>query len=172
MSFPSFTFVCSTFLFLQELPHSWIHAQDAPELIELKEESSQDAQDVYADGAAYQNGGKYAIAIEEWVKFRDQFSDDPKAAKSIYYLGICSLQLKKYDDAAAAFEFTATRYAKHENSEAAFFYWGRTRYAQAFGSQDEKLRSKHLQAAVSAFDQQLKSFEKGAMAADAHFPSR
>ena len=97
-----FTFVCSTFLFLQELPHSWIHAQDAPELIELKEESSQDAQDVYADGAAYQNGGKYAIAIEEWVKFRDQFSDDPKAPKSIYYLGICSLQLKKYDDAAAA----------------------------------------------------------------------
>ena len=164
-----FTFVCSTFLFLQELPHSWIHAQDAPELIELKEESSQDAQDVYADGAAYQNGGKYAIAIEEWVKFRDQFSDDPKAPKSIYYLGICSLQLKKYDDAAAAFEFTATRYAKHENSEAAFFYWGRTRYAQAFGSQDEKLRSEHLQAAVSAFDQQLKSFEKGAMAADAHF---
>ena len=29
------------------------------------------------------------------------------------------------------------------------FFW-EERYAQAFGSQDEKLRSKHLQAAVSA----------------------
>ena len=62
-------------------------AQELPEVIELKSESSEDAQDVYADGASYQNGGKFEIAIEEWVKFRDTYSDDPLAPKSIYYLG-------------------------------------------------------------------------------------
>ena len=141
----------------------------AQEVIELKAESSGDAEDIYADGAAYQNGGKFEIAIEEWVKFRDEYSDDPLAPKSIYYLGICSLQLQKYDDAAAAFEFTATRYAKHENSESAYFYWGRTRYAQGLSSQDAKQRSELLTIAMTAFDKQLELFGKGAMADQAHY---
>ena len=137
--------------------------QEPPEVIELKSESSEDAEDVYADGASYQNGGKFEIAIEEWVKFRDTYSDDPLAPKSIYYLGICSLQLQKYDDAAAAFEFAATRYEKHENSESAYFYWGRTRYAQALGSQDAEKRNSYLNAAIAAFGQQLELFEKGTL---------
>ena len=136
-------------------------AQDAPEPIKLKAESSEAAQDVYADGASYQNGAKFEIAIEEWVKFRDTYSDDPLAPKSIYYLGICSLQLKKYEDAAAAFEFTATRYEKHENSEAAYFYWGRTRYAQALAAENAEKRMAHFTTAISAFGKQLELFEKG-----------
>tara|TARA_B100000945_G_scaffold318509_1_gene323492 strand:- start:301 stop:3090 length:2790 start_codon:yes stop_codon:yes gene_type:complete len=133
----------------------------AEAVIKLKAESSEDAQDVYADGASYQNGGKFEIAIEEWLKFRDTYSDDPLAPKSIYYLGICSLQLQKYDDAAAAFEFTATRYEKHENSETAYFYWGRTRYAQALGAKDAEKRNAQLSTAISAFSKQLELFEKG-----------
>ncbi len=150
-------------------PLADISAQDAPEIIELKEESSEDAQDVYADGASYQNGGKFEIAIEEWIKFRDKFSDDPLAPKSIYYLGICSLQLKKYEDAVAAFKFTATRYAKHDNSEAAYFYWGRTRYAQGLGTDDAEKRAEHLTAAISAFGKQLELFEKGQLADQAYY---
>ena len=138
-------------------------AQDAPEPIKLKAESSEAAQDVYADGASYQNGAKFEIAIEEWVKFRDTYSADPLAPKSIYYLGICSLQLKKYEDAAAAFEFTATRYEKHENSEAAYFYWGRTRYAQALAAENAEKRMAHFTTAISAFGKQLELFEKGAL---------
>ena len=144
-------------------------AQDVPVLIKLKAESSEDAQDVYADGASYQNGGKFEIAIEEWVKFRDTYSDDPLAPKSIYYLGICSLQLKKYDEAAAAFEFTATRYEKHENSEAAYFYWGRTRYAQALGAQNAEKRMTHFGTAISAFGKQLELFEKGPLSDQAFY---
>ncbi|MEC9096582.1 MAG: tetratricopeptide repeat protein, partial [Planctomycetota bacterium] len=144
-------------------------AQDVPVLIKLKAESSEDAQDVYADGASYQNGGKFEIAIEEWVKFRDAYSDDPLAPKSIYYLGICSLQLKKYDEAAAAFEFTATRYEKHENSEAAYFYWGRTRYAQALGAQNAEKRMTHFGTAISAFGKQLELFEKGPLSDQAFY---
>ena len=144
-------------------------AQDVPVLIKLKAESSEDAQDVYADGASYQNGGKFEIAIEEWVKFRDAYSDDPLAPKAIYYLGICSLQLKKYDEAAAAFEFTATRYEKHENSEAAYFYWGRTRYAQALGAQNAEKRMTHFGTAISAFGKQLELFEKGPLSDQAFY---
>ena len=144
-------------------------AQDASEPIKLKAESSEDAQDVYADGASYQNGGKFEIAIEEWVKFRDAYSDDPLAPKAIYYLGICSLQLKKYDEAAAAFEFTATRYEKHENSEAAYFYWGRTRYAQALGAQNAEKRMTHFGTAISAFGKQLELFEKGPLSDQAFY---
>ena len=144
-------------------------AQDNPEVIELKTESSEDAEDVYLDGASYQNGGKLEIAIEEWVKFRDTYSDDPLAPKSIYYLGICSYQLQKYDDAAAAFEFTATRYGKHDNSESAYFNWGRTRYVQALGAQDADKRNSYLNAAISAFGKQLELFEKGALSDQAFY---
>ena len=40
-------------------------AQDASEPIKLKAESSEDAQDVYADGASYQNGGKFDLLPDE-----------------------------------------------------------------------------------------------------------
>ena len=141
---------------------SGVAQEPAPvEIIKLKAESSEDAESAHLDGAKYQNGGKFEIAIEEWVKFRDTYSDDPLAPKSIYYLGICSLQLEKYDDAAAAFKLAATRYEKHDHSEAAYFYWGRTRYAQALNIQDAEKRKVHLNTAISAFGQQLELFEKG-----------
>ena len=71
--------------------------------------------------------------------------------------------MKKYEDAAAAFEFTATRYEKHENSEAAYFYWGRTRYAQALAAENAEKRMAHFTTAILAFGKQLELFEKGAL---------
>ena len=65
-----------------------------PEIIELKEKSSQDALDIYSDAAKFQNNSKFEIAVEEWEAFQKDFQDDPYAPKAIYYLGICALQLK------------------------------------------------------------------------------
>ena len=140
-----------------------------PEIIELKEKSSQDALDIYSDAAKFQNNSKFEIAVEEWEAFQKDFQDDPYAPKAIYYLGICALQLKQFDKAAKAFEFTATRYNRHESTESALFYWGRTRYAQAATVKDAKQKTAHLTTAIAAFEKQLETFDKGVLADQAHY---
>lgn len=150
---------------------SVIYAQEeeADDVIKLKEKSSQDALDVYSDAAKFQNGAKFEIAVEEWEVFQKEFQDDPLAPKAIYYLGICSLQLQQYDKAASAFEFTATRYAQHDSTEPALFYWGRTRYAQASSLQDVKQKHAQLKTAIGAFEKQLAAYAKGSLADQAFY---
>jgi cellulose synthase operon protein C len=143
--------------------------EDAEGIIQLKEKSSQDALDVYSDAAKFQNGAKFEIAVEEWEAFQKEFQDDPLAPKAIYYLGICALQLQQYDKAASAFEFTATRYAPHDSTEPALFYWGRTRYAQASSLPDLKQKQAQLKTAIGAFEKQLAAHAKGTLADQAWY---
>jgi TolA-binding protein len=133
-------------------------------IIKLKEKSSQDALDVYSDAAKFQNGAKFEIAVEEWEAFQKEFQDDPLAPKAIYYLGICALQLQQYDKAATAFEFTAIRYAQHDSTESALFYWGRTRYVQASSLPNLKQKQAQLKTAIRAFGKQLAAYAKGSLA--------
>ncbi len=57
----------------------------------------------YRDAVALQNQGVYDLASDEWESFLKKFPEDPLAAKARHYLGVCKLQVKKYDEAAAAF---------------------------------------------------------------------
>ena len=143
--------------------------EEADDVIKLKEKSSPDALDVYSDAAKFQNGAKFEIAVEEWEVFQKEFQDDPLAPKAIYYLGICSLQLQQFDKAASAFEFTATRYAQHDSTESALFYWGRTRYAQASSLPDVKQKHAQLKTAIGAFEKQLAAYAKGSLADQAFY---
>ena len=52
----------------------------------------------YADAVALQNRGVYDLAADEWEKFLKSYAKDPLEPKAEYYLGVCRLQLKKYDD--------------------------------------------------------------------------
>ena len=160
-----FTLFASLTLTLMATNISVVCAQEeADGVIKLKEKSSQDALDVYSDAAKFQNGAKFEIAVEEWEAFQKEFQDDPLAPKAIYYLGICALQLQQFDKAASAFEFTATRYAAHDSTEPALFYWGRTRYAQASSVQDVKQKQAQLKTAIGAFEKQLAAHAKGSLA--------
>ena len=162
----SFTLFAALALTLMATNLSVVGAQEeaADGVIKLKEKSSQDALDIYSDAAKFQNGAKFEIAVEEWEAFQKEFQDDPLAPKAIYYLGICALQLQQFDKAASAFEFTATRYAQHDSTEPALFYWGRTRYAQASSLQDLKQKQAQLKTAIGAFEKQLAAYTKGSLA--------
>jgi TolA-binding protein len=165
-----FTLFASLALTLMATNISVVRAQEeADGVIKLKEKSSQDALDVYSDAAKFQNGAKFEIAVEEWEAFQKEFQDDPLAPKAIYYLGICALQLQQFDKAASAFEFTATRYAQHDSTEPALFYWGRTRYAQASSLQDVKQKQAQLKTAIGAFEKQLAAHAKGSLADQAFY---
>ena len=50
-----------------------------------------------------QNRGVYDLAADEWESFLKNHAKDPLAAKARHYLGVCKLQIKKFDEAAAAF---------------------------------------------------------------------
>ena len=68
------------------------------------QESTPEALNVYADAAGFQNGGQYDLAAEEWEKFLKRFGKDPLVKKARNYAGVCRLQLKEYEKAAAHFE--------------------------------------------------------------------
>src|SRR5258707_617011 len=65
--------------------------------------SSEEARKSFADAATLQNNNAYDVAVEEWEKFLKNYAKDPLAPKAQHYLGVCQLQLKQYDKAAAAF---------------------------------------------------------------------
>jgi TolA-binding protein len=52
----------------------------------------------YRDAVAFQNRQVYDLAADEWESFLKQFAQDPLALKARHYLGVCKLQLKKYDE--------------------------------------------------------------------------
>jgi TolA-binding protein len=96
-----------------------------------QEESSPEALTVYADAANFQNAGEFELSVDEWQKFLKQFPKDPLAGKAQHYLGVCQLQLKKYDKAAQAFEATIANHPKLEMREDAYLNLGWSQYTLA-----------------------------------------
>jgi TolA-binding protein len=68
------------------------------------EESTQEALNVYAEAAGFQNGGQYDLAADEWENFLKRFNKDPLFKKAQHYAGVCRLQLQEYEKAAVHFE--------------------------------------------------------------------
>jgi TolA-binding protein len=124
-------------------------AQDAPA------KSSPEAQASYSDAAGLQNGGSFELAAEEWTKFLAKYPQDPLAAKAQYYLGVCQLQLKQYDKAAAAFAAVVKNHSKFEQLEDAYLNLGWCQYSQ--GAADPK----QFAAAAETFTNMLKAFPMG-----------
>lgn len=119
-------------------------AQDAPA------KSSAEAEAMYADAANFQNNGSFELAAEEWSKFLAKYPKDPLAAKAQHYLGVCELQLKRFDKAAAAFAATIKNHPKFEMLEDAHLNLGWCQYSLG----------QHEDAAAS-FAAMLKAFPKG-----------
>ena len=91
--------------------------------------SSQDALNMYGDAANFQNNGAFELAVEEWGKFLKRFPDDPLAPKARHYLGVCNLQLKRFADAAAAFQTVVQDHPKIDVIQDAYLNLGWCQYS-------------------------------------------
>jgi TolA-binding protein len=89
----------------------------------LAQDAKQDPAAVRAFNAAaeLQNGGQLALAAQKWANFTKKFPNDPRAEKAQYYLGLCLLNSKKYNEAAVAMRLAVTKYPKAAHADAAQF---------------------------------------------------
>lgn len=123
---------------------------------EAKSASSPEALALYADAASFQNNGAFDLAVEEWAKFVDKFPKDPLAAKAQHYLGVCLLQLKQYDKAAAAFAAVVKNHPKFELLEDASFNLALSHYSQASAA-NPKPYAEALQSLTAHLEKHPKS---------------
>ena len=93
--------------------------------------SSEEAKKAFADAATLQNNNAFDVAIEEWEKFLKNYAKDPLAPKAQHYLGVCQLQLKQYDKAAAAFQAVIANNPKFDLIEDSYINLGSSQYAMA-----------------------------------------
>ena len=100
-------------------------------------ESSAAAALQYKDAANFQNNGAFDLAVEEWQKFLKNHAQDPLAAKAQHYLGVCQLQLKQLEPAAASFEKVLKDYPKFELRDEALLNLGSCQYTLAQGGKKE-----------------------------------
>lgn len=116
--------------------------------------SSPEALIVYSDAANFQNNGAFELAAEEWAKFLKKFPKDPLAAKAQHYAGVCNLQLKNFEKAAAAFQEVVTNFPKFDNIQDAYLNLGWCQYSLAGQKNDDKLYA----AAAKTFKEQVEKF--------------
>src|SRR5687767_2145806 len=93
--------------------------------------SSPEAILAYREAANLQNNGAFDVAAEEWQKFLKDFPKDPLAAKAQHYLGVCQLQNKQVEAAAASFEAVIKNYPKFELLEDTYLNLASSQYSLA-----------------------------------------
>ena len=126
--------------------------------VQQEPKSTPEALAVYGDAANFQNNGAFEIAETEWLKFLKNFPDDPLAGKAQHYLGICSLKLKKFEAAAAAFQKVVNGYPAFELTEEAYLNLGWCQYT--LGQANDK-NSAQLAKAKDTFARMLKLYPPG-----------
>ncbi len=118
--------------------------------------SSQEALILYGDAANFQNKGEFDLAAEEWGGFLKRFPKDPLASKAQHYLGVCQLQLKRFDKAAAAFQAVIDNYPEFDLLEDAYQNLGWCQYSMA-GQNVDGMYAK----AAATFTEMAKKFPAG-----------
>ncbi len=126
--------------------------------------SSEEAKKSFADAATLQNNNAFDVAIEEWEKFLKNYSKDPLAPKAQHYLGVCQLQLKQYDKAAAAFQAVIANNPKFELIEDSYINLGSSQYAMALAGTADM-----YDKAAETFAALVKQFPMGKYADSALF---
>lgn len=126
--------------------------------------SPPEALNVYSDAANFQNNGAFDLAAEEWEKFLKSYPQDPLAAKAQHYAGVCYLQLKQLDKAAAAFEAVVKKYPNFDLLQDAYLNLGWCQYSLG-GQQVEGAYAK----AAATFRELVKKFPDSKHAEQALF---
>ena len=118
----------------------------------------------YRDAVAFQNRAVYDLAADEWTKFLKDYSKDPLAGKAQHYLGICQLQLKQYDEAAASFKKAIEDYPASDVTEQSYLNLGLSQYSIAQAGKSEA-----YDAAVQTFETLLSKYPNSGQTAQALF---
>jgi TolA-binding protein len=118
----------------------------------------------YRAAVAFHNRQQYDFAVEEWERFLEKFPDDPLAAKAQHYAGVCYLQLKKPEQAIAAFEQLTSKFPAFDLLDQAYLNLGMSYYAAAQAGKGE-LHDK----AAAAFAAVIEKFPKSTQAPQALF---
>jgi TolA-binding protein len=126
--------------------------------------SSPAALQLYRDAANFQNNGAFELAVEEWQKFLKAHPKDPLAAKAQHYLGVCQLQLKQVEPAAASFEAVIKNHPKFELLEDTYLNLASSEYSLAAGGKKD-LYAK----AAGTFAELIKLYPKGKYLEEALF---
>lgn len=121
-----------------------------------KPESPPEAVNLYADAANAQNKNAFEVAADQWQEFLTKFPKDPLAPKAQHYLGVCQLQLKKFDKAAAAFEAVVKNHPTFDLLEDAYLNWAWSLYSQA-----DPAKVDTYAAPAAAFQALLDKYPKG-----------
>ena len=126
--------------------------------------SSEEAKKSFADAATFQNNNAFDVAIEEWEKFLKNYPKDPLFPKAQHYLGVCQLQLKQYDKAAASFQAVVANNPKFELLEESYLNLGSSQYALALAG-----NAAMYEKSAATFTALFKQFPMGKYADSALF---
>lgn len=126
--------------------------------------SSSEAILAYREAANYQNNGAFEVAVEEWQKFLKAHPTDPLAVKAQHYLGVCQLQLKQYQAAAAAFAAVLQKHPQFELAEDAWFNRATAQYALAAAG-----KVAEYQQAAESFGELLRRYPESKHREDGQF---
>ncbi len=139
---------------------TWIYVGSAicaePAKEPTNTDRAQEAQNIYSDAASFQNNGAFGLAADEWAKFLARFPKDPLAPKAQHYAGVCYLQLKQLDKAAAAFQAVVKQHPDCELVEDAYLNLGWCQYSLG-GQQVEGAYA----AAADTFSELVQKFPDG-----------
>jgi TolA-binding protein len=126
--------------------------------------STPEALQLYRDAANFQNNKAFELAVEEWQKFLKNHPKDPLAAKAQHYLGVCQLQLKQVEPAAASFEAVIKNHPKFELLEDTYLNLASSQYSLAVGG-----KADFYPKAAETFAALIKLYPKGKYLEEALF---
>ena len=98
--------------------------------------------------AALQNAGLHSRASEKWAEFIAQYPNDMRIGRAHYFLGVCSLHEKKFNEAAATFQTVLSRWPSLTEADKAQYNLAMSRYELAATAKN-----------VDGFRQAAKDFE-------------
>jgi len=109
-----------------------------------------------------QKSGFFDAAVDQWQAFLKSYPKDPLAPKAELYLGMCQLQQKDFEGAAATFAAVVEKYPKFDLLEDAYQNLASAEYSLGVGGKKEM-----YEKAAGHFADLLNKFPKSKYAEDA-----
>jgi len=149
---------------------------------------------LYRSAVASQNDGNFDLAAADYRELLAKHPDDPLAEYAQHYLGVCTLQTKKYDEAIKSLQAVLTKHPKFKLLDSTYFNLGKAQAAKGQPAKaaemfaalaDERFKNSKLiqpalyergealynanqkKAALAAYEQFVKSYPKHNLYPDA-----
>ena len=132
--------------------------------------SNPQAAERFRAAAALANRELYDLAAKEWTALVDDFPRDPLAPRARFERGVCLFRLGQFNDARAEFRQLVTQRQQLDQAltEQCYAHLGLAEYNFGREAQGNQAVAA-LDAAVAAFNEQLKQFPDGSQAAESAF---